>query len=135
MEVVAQEHVGWRGLFAGGFQCRMRFHERHRGQPPAIRDPENASPSIVIRDVFDQPVDGVIGIGSFVNRTGLGAVARGALHLELAFGIVASADVLEDENKTLVGELLVAVLERSSQSLLPVQPYGDRSMSRGSLPD
>ena len=71
------------------------------------------SASVVVRDVFDQPVDGVVGVSSLVDRVRLGAIPRSPGHHELAFGIVPPANVLEDENKPLVSKLLIAVLQRS----------------------
>ena len=90
----------------------MRLHQRHRGEPASVGDAENSGSAVVVGDVLDQPIDGVISVGSFVDRVGLGPVARRALHHELAFGIVAAADVLEHENEPFIGELLVAILER-----------------------
>ena len=111
VEVVAEEHVGWGGLFGGGFEGGMGINEGHGGEPAAIGDAEEAGASIVVFDVFHEPVDGVVGVGGLVNGTGFGFVAERAGHDELAFGLVASADVLEDEEVAFAGEVFLAGFE------------------------
>ena len=48
--------------------------------------------------VFEQPLDGVVCIGAFVDGFRVAPVAHLPLHHELALGMEASADVLERED-------------------------------------
>jgi len=119
MEIVAEKHVGGRGLRRSRFQRRMRRERGHRRRPARIRDADDADAAIVIGHVFDQPLDRVVGIGHFVHklRIVLEHGDRRALHHELAFGFVASADVLEDEGVAVAGE-------RAEFPLRPVRIFG-----------
>ena len=40
VKVIAQEHVGGRGLLGGGFERRVRLDERHLGEPTAVGNPQ-----------------------------------------------------------------------------------------------
>src|ERR1700722_10741419 len=46
MEVVAQEHVGGRGLLRGGLERRVRIEQGHGGEPAAVRNSQNADAAV-----------------------------------------------------------------------------------------
>ena len=88
-------------LGRGGLERGMRVDHAGGGVEAGIGDAPHADLAVVVGDVLDQPLDGVVGVGAFVGvlRAALdGAVRR---HVdELAFGHVAAADVLVDEDVT-----------------------------------
>ena len=96
VKVVAQELVGGRGLFDGGFERGVGIEGGHHGGPSAVGGAGNARAPVVVGDVLDEPVDGVPGVGGFVDAFGIGGIVRRASHDELAFGFEAAADVLVD---------------------------------------
>ena len=53
------------------------MEECERCGESVIRDAKDAHAAIVLRDVFDKPIDGVVGIGGFVCRFGIGEVHVG----------------------------------------------------------
>ena len=55
--------------------------------------------------VLEQPVDGVVGVGAFVDGLGSFGSRGGRCITNLPFGLEAAADVLEDEDVALVGQL------------------------------
>ena len=79
MEVVAEEHVGRRGLRRHRLEGRVRVEHRHHRQPAVVADAEHADPAVVVRHVLEEPVDGVVGVGAFVDGLGvvLGRAAGG----------------------------------------------------------
>ena len=86
----------------------MRVDAGHHGEESGIADAQHADFAAVVGDVLQQPVDGVAGVGGFVD-VGFGGVRDdGAIHHELATGTVAAADVLEDEDVAAGGELGLA---------------------------
>ena len=64
--VVAVEDCGHRGLRRHGLQCGMRIDHAHGREEARVRDAVHAHVAIVVAHVFDQPVDGVPGIGALV---------------------------------------------------------------------
>ena len=66
--IVAHPAVDHRVHRDRDFQCRMRIHHGHQRQKPVVRDAEDADLSIALRNVFDEPVDRVVGVGRFVDR-------------------------------------------------------------------
>src|SRR5260221_305631 len=73
----------------------MRIDHSHGHQIAGIGDAVHAHAAVVVGHVFDQPVDGVVGVGAFVHAVG---VRSGMQHFEFAFGAVAAANVLKDED-------------------------------------
>ena len=58
--------------------------------------------------VFEQPLDGVVCIGAFVDGFRVAPVAHLPLHHELALGMEASADVLEREDVSVGDQVRIA---------------------------
>ena len=88
----------------------MRFDEGHHAGPTAVRDAKNPHFAIVVGDVFQQPIDGVVSVGTFINAVGDFRVARHAQHFKLAFGKITPPNVLVDKNETFFGQFQVAAL-------------------------
>jgi hypothetical protein len=82
----------------------MRIDHTHRRVETGIRDAEDANFTVVVGDVFDEPIDRVVGIGVFVSVFGAFVGIEGANVNVLAFGAVAPADVLRDEDELILGE-------------------------------
>ena len=87
----------------------MRFDERHGGEPAAVGNSGFAGAAVVVGDILDQPVDCVVRVGAFVDRVRVFGIARVALHDERAFGAVAAADVLKDEDVAVGNHLAVEI--------------------------
>ena len=73
--------------------------------------------AVVARHVLEHPVDGVVGVGGFVDRLGVLGIARRPHHDELALGLEPAADVLEDEDVAVLGELLVLGRHRGREAV------------------
>ncbi len=124
VEIITQIHVRWRRLFGDGLERRVRLDHRHGRQPAAVGNSQHAHASVVVRNVLEQPVDGVVGVGALVDGLRVVRVAGPAQHHELAFGFVTPANILEDEDVTFRNQLAV-VLELGGDSFLVVRhPVG-----------
>ena len=82
----------------------MRVHQGHQGQKSVIRDAQDAHFAIGLRDVLDQPVDGVVSVGGMVNRRGIARPAERAVHDVIALGAILAAHVLHDANVAAVDD-------------------------------
>ena len=112
MEVVAQEHVGRRRLGRGGLECRVRFEQGHHRQPARVGDAQHADAAVVVLHVLDQPVDRVVRVGALVDGLGLTRVPRSPDHHERPLRLVPAANVLEDEDVAVVGQVLEVLAQR-----------------------
>ena len=106
VKVVADEHVGRRGLLGNRLQRRVGLEQRHGGRPAGIGNAVDAHAAVIVGGVLQQPLDGVIGVGAFVDGLWIALVSWGALHHEPAFRFEAAAQVLEDEDITVGNELI-----------------------------
>src|SRR5439155_5977648 len=131
VKVIAQELVFRRRLFGGGSKRRMRVQERHRGEPAAVRDAQNSHAAIMIRNIFQQPVDAVVNVCALIDGVGITPAARIPEHHEVAFGPVASANVLENEDVSLRNELLINAEFRGETLFVVVQPVGSAFENEG----
>ena len=91
----------------------MRIDERHQGQEAVVGDAEDADLAVGFGNVFDQPVDGVVGVGGVVDRRGIERAVQRAIHDVVAFGAVFAAHILDNANVAAfdddVGGVVVAV--------------------------
>ena len=89
------------------------MNQRHQGQKAVVGDAEDADLAVGLGDVLDQPVDGVVGVGGFVDGRGVQRAVEGAVHDVVALGAVLAADVLDDADVAAfddhVGGVVVAV--------------------------
>ncbi len=76
----------------------MRIDERHQRQEAVVRDAENADASIRLRNVFHQPIDGVVGVSGVVHLRRVLRTLQRAVHHVVAFGAVLAANVLDHAN-------------------------------------
>ena len=76
-----------------------------RGGEPVVRHTVHPDLAVVVRDVLHEPVDAVVGIGGLVGGCGIGEVHL-RRELEHAFGLEAPAQILNDEDVAVGGELL-----------------------------
>jgi len=95
----------------------MRLDRRHDRRPPVVRHAEHADAAVVVADVLDQPVDGVVGVGAFIDRLRVAGLAGGTLHHEVALGPELPANVLVNEDVALVRERLVVGVEVAGSAL------------------
>ena len=104
MKVVAQPHVGRRGLRRRRLERRMRIHQRLHHQPPVVRHAQHADATVVVGHALGQPLHRVPRVSPFVDRLGVAPVPRRALHHELSFALVLAADLLERNGVTVTCE-------------------------------
>ena len=100
VDVIAHEPVRDRRLRRRRFQGGVRVDHAHRGVETGIGNAEHPDISIVVRNVFDQPINRVPGVGVFVR------VLRALIRVErthvdvFALRTKAPAHVLRDEDET-----------------------------------
>ena len=94
-EVVAHPDVDHGRLRRNGFHGRMRIDAGFHRKESGIAGADESGAAVVAGDVFEQPVDGVVGVGAFVYGLGIAMVGFGAAHHELAFALEAAANVLQ----------------------------------------
>src|SRR5579871_3680517 len=104
MEIVPDPHVRGRCLLDGGLQGWVWIERAHHREPRAIAGARHSYAAVIVGDVLQQPLDGVVGVGAFVERLGILRLARLAQHYELALGTEASANILRHEDETFRGE-------------------------------
>ena len=83
----------------------MRIEQRDRRRPTVVRDAHDPDASVVVRDVLDQIIDRVVCVGALVRRLRIAFIARRTEHLENTLGICAAANILIDENVTVLYQL------------------------------
>src|SRR5215469_11965389 len=86
----------------------MRFEQRLRHQPSRIRNSPHPYSSVIVGDVLDQPIDGVISVCALIDGFGVAVVAHRSLHDKLTFRLEPSANVLEDENVAVGNQFFIA---------------------------
>ncbi len=100
------------------------MHERHQGQEPVVGDAENAHLGVAFGNILDQPVDGVVGVGRFVDRGGILRPVQWPVHHVIAFGAILAADVFDHADiaafEDHVGGVVIAVERRSEVGAVQV---------------
>src|SRR5207248_2149551 len=76
VEVVIDEHIVWGGLLADGLQRGMWIKQRLSHQPARIRNSPHTHPAAIIWNILDEPIDGVIRVGSLIDGLRITFVAR-----------------------------------------------------------
>jgi hypothetical protein len=79
--------------------------EAERREKAGVGDAPNADPAVVVGNVFDQPIDGVVGVRALIHvfRAAQRVLAHGNIH-EDAFGEIPAANILIDEDEALSRE-------------------------------
>jgi hypothetical protein len=90
-------------LFGYGFEGGMRVKKSESGGEAVIGDTKDADAAVVMRNVFDEPFNCVVGISGFVGGFGVGEIDLGG-KVEGALGFEAAAEVLDDEDVAIVRE-------------------------------
>ena len=67
-EIVAHPDVDHGGLRRDGFHGGMRIDAGGYGEKSGIGDAEDADAAVVVGNVFEEPGDGVVGVGAFVDE-------------------------------------------------------------------
>ncbi len=105
MIVVVHPLIDRRGLLADGLERGMRMQQSERRGEPVVGDSVDAHFAVVVGDVFDEPVHGVVGIVGFVGLLGiLRVVLRG--EQKNALGFESAAEILPDKDVSVGGEFL-----------------------------
>ena len=133
-EVIADEHILGRRLRGDRFQRRVRIDGRDRGGPAAVGHAEHADLAIIVGQIFDQPVDAVIGVGGFVDAVRF-CLERTQVH-KLAPRSKPAADVLKDEDIFVFGQFgITACLAEAAFDALFREPIGRPRHQDGELAD
>ena len=82
----------------------MRIDQRHQRSEAQITAADDPDLAVAFRDMLDQPVNRVVGIGRLVNPRIVQWPDDRAVHHVQALGIVFSADVLVDANVVVLNE-------------------------------
>lgn len=72
----------------------MRIERGLHDQPSIVGSAGDSYAAIIVWNAFDEPVDGVPGVGDLVNRLRIAEGARRTVHFKLALGLEASTNVL-----------------------------------------
>ena len=108
VKIIAQEHVGGRGLLGNSFERGMRLEHAHHREPATVGDAQEADAAVVVRNVFDEPCNGVVRVRAFVDGFRIFWIAQRPLHDEFALRAVAAANVLKHEDVAVRNHLGVA---------------------------
>src|SRR5208283_7669 len=95
VRVIAFEQVGHRRLWGCRLQGRMRIDHAFRSEKSRVRNTPNSRLAIVVRDILQQPFDGVVQIAAVIHIILRFLVVDVRPHLyERAFGHEPPAHVL-----------------------------------------
>ncbi len=94
----------------------MRIHQRHQGGKSVVGNSEDTDFAVALGNIFYQPIDGVVGIGRVIDRSGIQRPVQRAIHHVIAFGAVLAADILHHANITALddhfGRIVIAIKNR-----------------------
>ena len=74
----------------------MWIDQCHQRCESVVGNAEDANSSVALRNILDQPVDGVVCIGRVIDGRGIQRTVQRASHHVIAFGAVFAAHVLHD---------------------------------------
>src|SRR5260370_33124134 len=107
----------------------MRLEHSNDGKPAAVRNAHKTCTAVVVRNVFHEPVDGVVGVRAFVDRLRILRIANRSLHHKSSFGAVAAANILKDKDVVVGNPLGIAPEDATVTIVIVLQSI------RGSLDD
>jgi hypothetical protein len=108
MIVVVHPLIDRRGLLADNLERGMRVQQGQGSGEAAVGDSVDAQFAVVVGDVFDEPIHGVVSIVGFVGLFWIfGVVLRG--EEKGAFGFESAAQILPDKDVAVGGEFLPTV--------------------------
>src|ERR1039458_135119 len=87
----------------------MWVAQGHYCSPTCIRRTEDPNTSIVVRNVFQQPIDGVISIGAVIGSLRILTPARGLIHDKLPFRPKTATYILKHENVSVDHQLVISL--------------------------
>jgi len=93
--VVAHPAIDHRIHRHGNLQCRMRIDQRHQRQKAVVGDSENTDAPIALRDIFHEPVDGVVSVSGVIDLRRVLWSNKRPVHYVVALGTVLAANVLD----------------------------------------
>ncbi len=89
-------------------QRRVGMEQRHQHGEALVRAADHADLAVALRDVLDQPVDGVERVGRVIDRAVVERAAQRPRHHVVALAAVLAAHVLEHADVAAVGDRVVA---------------------------
>jgi hypothetical protein len=104
VEVVTEPHVGGGRLGRDRLEGRVGLQGAHDGGPAVVGYAQHADSAVILRDILEEPVDGIVRIGALIQGLRVSFITRRALHDEGPLGAELAADVLEDEEVTFLGQ-------------------------------
>ncbi len=100
--VVADPAVDHRALRRGHLERRVRIDQGHGDRPAVIGRADHADLLVRFRHVLGQPVDRVVGVGGVVGLGRIERPHRRPRHDVVALRAVLAADILVDEDITVI---------------------------------
>ena len=76
----------------------MRIDQGHQRQKAIVGNTEDADFAVALGNVFDQPVDRVVGVGRVIDRRRVQRPTQRPVHDIVAFRAVLAADVRDNPN-------------------------------------
>ncbi len=108
-EIVAEPGVTHAGLFGGSLERGMGVDHAHGYEKAVIRNAVETDASIIVGDVFHEPIDRVVGVRAFVHALRVARLVQGAKHDELAFRAITAANILKSEDVALGNHIGIPV--------------------------
>src|ERR1700732_2708897 len=87
----------------------MRIDHSHGDEKTVVGDSVEAYAAVIVRNIFYQPVDRVVGVRAFVDSLGVALLMQRAKHDELTFGAIAAANILKRKDIALPSQVRVAI--------------------------
>ncbi len=122
-EIVAHPGVGHRGLRRDRFEGGVRIHTGDPREPSRIGHAHHPDAAVVVRNVLDEPVDRVVGVGRFVHAFRVLRIMQRAVHHELPGRLARAACVLEHEGVAIPRQFLISRPEGAGLEV-PVDAVG-----------
>src|SRR5687767_12246764 len=89
----------------------MRIEQCDRCEPSRIAHAADADTPVVLRHIFQEILDRVVGVRTFIDGFRIPLIARRTKHLKDTFRIFTAADVLKYENIPVGDELRLRSVE------------------------
>ena len=128
-EIVAHPDVNHRSLGRDGFYGGVWINAGGHGEKTRVGDTEDSHAAVVVRNVLEEPVHGVISIGAFVNELRIAVISHRTAHDESALRFEAAANILENKNVTAGSELRLSGIDGLGR--VPVHAIGSALHEEG----
>src|SRR5579859_2003142 len=87
----------------------MWIDHSHGDKKAVVGNAVEADPAVVVRNMFYEPVDRVVGVRAFVDAFRVARIVQGAKHDELTLGTITAANILKHEDVTIGNHVRVTI--------------------------